>query len=612
MGARRTGHTWAPGIGWVKKQETESAKYDGFGDGWAMLLSFIRWFPDFLQDLFLSDEADYELTLIQRVIMRVNARYQYVDITGSRSLTKTFSSMNEAMDEMILWPGIKFSYYGPSYKQMAKIASQTYRQIQKDYPGIAKHFIVDSDSADKFQISTPFGSRLAITAFRGDNVHAVIAEEYAQEKDPPFDAEEYRRVVLPSVRLAYKTKGKKDMTYVPYKQHTITSAGRRQNHSYETRERHYTMMQRGESAFVMDVPYDVLLLLQMRPWQWAEGLKAELTPEEWMREMESYYTGTDENPIVSDATLSESRCLMMMEEHHCCFDKDNKLNPEDVIYVVGYDVSYASGARNAKCAAAVIKCTKQTAWMKKDKYLKQAVWINDWEPKDPMVQAKKLKQVWARYYYDGSQAYIAIDAWQYGTAVAQALMTDLGDGLPPLCCYEHSMFADCELDGALPVIYPIRAGGVGTTDPDSDMVRYMETQFAYHNIELLTSNHAAGMEQYKRYHRIKDDHNDYAIYLPYKKTVELVGQIQNLKKQTTDRGVFEKRISNKIQRDSWSALKYACRFAQILERKYLMKAKRKSDWDNALKNKHTTNNPQTGSARNGRLITGRSGGRRFS
>ena len=160
--------------------------------------------------------------------------------------------------------------------------------------------------------------------------------------------------------------------------------------------------------------------------------------------------------------------------------------PEDVIYVVGYDVSYASGARNAKCAAAVIKCTKQTVWMKKDKYLKQAVWINDWEPKDPMVQAKKLKQVWARYYYDGSQAYIAIDAWQYGTAVLQALMTDLGDGLPPLCCYEHSMFADCELDGALPVIHPIRAGGVGTTDPDSDMVRYMETQFAYHNIELLT------------------------------------------------------------------------------------------------------------------------------
>ena len=62
-----------------------------------------------------------------------------------------------------------------------------------------------------------------------------------------------------------------------------------------------------------------------------------------------------------------------------------------------------------------------------------------------------------------------------------------------------------------------------------------------------------------------------------------VGQIQNLKKVPAAAGVSEKRISKRIQRDSWSAMKYSLRLAQILERTYLVKQQRQSDWDNILK-----------------------------
>ena len=150
-----------------------------------------------------------------------------------------------------------------------------------------------------------------------------------------------------------------------------------------------------------------------------------------------------------------------MEEHHCCRDRDNKFRPEDVIYVVAYDVSYADGAQNAKCAAAVIKLTKQAGFLKRDKYLKQIVWLQDWRPTDHMLQAKRLKELWAKFTYEGSQTYIAIDAWQYGTAVLTDLMGDLQDGLAPLCVYKHKSFTEFELEGAVPIIYPIRAGGNG-------------------------------------------------------------------------------------------------------------------------------------------------------
>ena len=594
-------------------ESSDLANYDGLDEGWTLLISFIRIYPDFLLDLFHSDESDYgEEELIQRIIMRAKARYQYVDITGCRGLTKTSTTFKEELVEGLVWPGTRTSYYGPSYKQTAKIGAQTYHQLEKDYPGLCRNYVIKAEGLDRFEIITPYKTNFSITAMRGDNVHKVVAEEYAQEGFTSFDSEEYKRVVLPAVRLQYMVKGRPDPNYIRFKQHSITSAGRRQNHAYETRCRHYMMMQRGESAFVMDVPFDVVLLSGMRPVAWAENLRNSLTPDEWAREMESRYTGADENPVISDSALTESRCLTVMEEHHCCKDTRNELLPEDVSYIIGYDVSYADGAKNAKCACVVIKCTPQKEWIKRDKFLKQVVWVDDWFPMPAEEQAKKLKSIWNRYCVPGSKAYIAIDAWQYGSSVLQSLMTDLGDGLNPLCIFNHKSYTAFELENALPCIYPIKAGGAGTTDPDAEMIRYAELQFEYHNVQLLTRDYQDGMEAYKNYHNIKDDAADYSIYQPYKKTNELISQIQNLKKVPNSSGVAEKRISQRIQRDSWSALKYALRMAQVLEQNQLLAAiHARNDWTEQIakyKDDAFKGNVQK-SRTGGRLVSERRGGR---
>ena len=146
------------------------------------------------------------------------------------------------------------------------------------------------------------------------------------------------------------------------------------------------------------------------------------------------------------------------------------------------------------------------------------------------------------------------------------------------------------------------------------MIRNAEVQFDNRNVELLTGNYTAGIEAYKRLHRIKDDASDYAIYVPYKKTNELVGQIQNLKKVPTAGGVSEKRISKRIQRDSWSAVKYGLRLAQILERTFLVKERYTSDWDDVLKqyddsNTDTPNDNSIGQPINSRIPIKRTGGR---
>lgn len=612
---RRKASVWTPNVGWVKKSTTTERDYSEYSesDSWAFLISFWRWYPDIMLDMFRSKNAKYSLELIQRVILRAFARYQFVTITGCRSLTKTTCNMDSMAVSGILWPEKKTSYYGPSYKQQAELAKVAFHDFQEDYPLLAKHYMIDAEAKDVWGISTKYGSTVTINAIRGKNVHDVTAEEFAQEEAPPFDHDEFKTVVLYAVRLVHMVQGKKDPTYIPYQQRAITSAGRKQNPSFTTRCNHLTAMRRGQSAFVMDVPWQVIVLSQMRTYTWAMQRKQESTVEKWMREMESRYTGTDENPIVRDEVLTDCRQILLMEEHSCCKDRDNKLLPEDVIYVIGYDVSYEDSKNNAKCACVVVKLTKQKEWLKRDHYLKQVVWVDDWPPPNsPMAQAKMLKSVWHRYCYPGSQAYIAIDSWQYGKSVVQALMADLHDELAPLCIYNHESETEYELEDAEPVIYPIKAGGIGTTDPDSEMIRNAELQFENRNVLLLTASRTDGIEAFRRYHRIKDQLTDSQIDRPYRKTAELVGQIQNLKKIPTGSGCAEKRISKAIQRDSWSALKYALRFAQKLERINLVKEKRKSEWDEMIKEyaDHGIEVIGVPTENSGRMVAPRIGGRR--
>lgn len=616
--ARRAGKAWTSSQGWVSVKPTAERDYTDYEDAWwAFLIWVFRWYPDKLLDLVRSDEADFaNEEIMQRVMVRAYARKREVAITGTRSLTKTSTKMKYAMVNGLVWPGTQSAYYGPSYKQLAAIGGKTYHQIEHDYPILAKHWRVSAESKDDFKIETDGGSAFYISAMRGDNLHDVTAEEYAQEENPPFDYNEYSTVVLPAVRLWHNISGERDKNFVGYKKHAITSAGRKQNHAFQTRCKVMKKMTQGESAFAIDISWESIVLMQMRPYEWAQGLREELTAEKWMREMESRYTGADEFPVLSDEVLTDSQRVLVMETEHCCKDPHPKLAPEEVIYIVGYDVSYEDSAKNAKCACVVLKLTRQREYLKRDRFLKQLVYIDDWPPPDQSkAQARRVKAIWNRFCYDGSQTYIAIDSWQYGRGVLEDLMTDLGDGLPPLCVKNHAAYAAAELPGAIPVIYPIKAGGTGVTDPDFEMLKYAQTEFEHHNVELLTLNANEGVEAYKRAHRIRDDDRDYQFAQPYQKCRELSGQIQNLKLVPSGAGMSEKRISKAIQRDSWSATKYALRLAQLIEREELLTeihGRNKSDWASALDRfKENKVAPPISTGSSGRLVTARRGGRRF-
>lgn len=550
---------------WVDTDKERKQNYDAYdADACALLVSYWRWYPDKFLDLIESENSDYSLELIQRVNLRAFCRYQNVFVTGSRGTTKTYAVFLSDLVKGVLWPGIQQAYYGPSLKQTADICAKTWKQIEKNYPMLAAMWNVVSMSSDRFVLETKFGSRISITAMRGDNIHCVTAEEAAQEETgQQFDYDQFEAVVTPAVRLLRMVGKKPDINFPQNQFQYITSAGSQQNRAFEKRLSAYKEMREGKSAFAIDIPSAVSVVSGIRTISWLRKLKGDLTPDKYLREAESIWTGTSENPILKDLTLTQSKTLTMMEYSHCG-------NPKS-IYVIGNDNSYRDGGNNAKCAYAVFRCDPKDG-IEAGTFDKKLVYVQDNPPpKEALEQARQLKAFWLRYTMKNAEpAYIAIDARAYGTSVIEFLHKDLKDGLPPLCCMNHD-YAELELPGALPVIYPIIATGgfnEGVHDSDAAMIEYAEREWEHGNVQMLISNIQEGLKAYKLFHKIKTDEMDVAISYPYLKTRELCGQIGNLKKRMSGFGFTEERISKSIQRDMWSATKYALRVIKILEDRY--------------------------------------------
>lgn len=576
---------------WLKEETSEKFNYlaeDTRAEG--LIISFFRWFPDYFLDVLESPNAEFGLALPERLNLRIFARYHESHITGPRGIGKTYVAVGGDLLDQILWPGTVTRYVGPAQEQVAELARVAFHQIERNYPVVGGYFRVRSETKNRFEIETPFGSQFAINAIQGGNCSQIKVEESGQIVFPVFDHATFQTKTLPTKRLRRMVGKKADPLHIDYKIGYITNGSTQQNDDYtQYRGECIQHMQNGgvevgtgiRKAFACDYSWEMEVLTGIRDMAYVMELKSKLTPEDWLRQMCGMYTGASDNPIVRDSILTESKALKVMEERHC--------GDPDVSYIIGYDVSYADGANNAKCALTVLKLEEQKTWQKRDRYMKSLVYLFD-SPPPPMDidQARTLKAYWRRFSMEGGNGvcYIAIDAWQYGSAVVQWLHQDLGDGNPPFCTVNHE-FPNIEQPGAMPVIYPIKAvGSSGSNtkhDPDAEMIRYAELEFEHGNVKLLTTNVYEGVEAYKKAHGIKDDENNEYIARPYMETKSLCGQITNLIKKVTGTGIGEQRISARIQRDKWSALKYALRYAQLLEIQELeSRNKQENEWAEEL------------------------------
>lgn len=572
---------WSPKQGkWIKTKKTQAFDYDSLNKkSLAFLISFFRWYPDYFYDLIQSENAKYELELIQRVMLRIFARYRNVYITGARGTTKTYVVMLGKCHDGLFFPGENIRYCAPNQKQSAVLASQAFREACENYPLLETWWDRRNDNNMMFRISTVYGSLFTMYAPRGDNSSQTVAEEMGQEGELGFDMETYEKDIAPTRRQTRTVNKIPDKCCVQLKAHHIGNACSKTNRAYTVhRAGALKDMLFGDDydGYVLDIPWEVPLLCQIRDIAYYKSQKKSMTPEDWLREHCAIYTGTGVNPMIPDAVLARSQKLMTMEEEHC--------GDKNAIYIISHDASNVDSPGNADCADVVLKLTRYQDKDREDVYRKQVVYLNNYPPQDTFTaQGRKVKELWRKYCLpEGSDTYIVVDANGIGDSVVQELIKPSPDGIP-LCTIGHVAHVNIEQPGAREVIYPLKAGVKGSKDADSDIVNYAQAEFAHGNVELLTSKQSDGIEQYKRLHGIKDNFMDSMIVKPYRFTEKLVQQISNLQVTTTGLSFKEKRKSKYIQRDMWSALKYALWFAHLLEMQ--LKGEiygAKSDWQEEI------------------------------
>ena len=585
---------------YIKKESRAGVDYDKFATPcWALLISFFRWYPDIMEDICKGENPEFENGLINRMMKRYMARYQETFTTGSRGLGKTSTIVADKCDKGISWPGEITGYYAPVEKQAAPLSSAAFATYQRNCPVLAAHWAKNSDAQEHFKASTKNGSQFIMSIDRGINTSGVVAEECAQEDKNPFNFAEFNQVVLGTNRLTYKVGGKDDPTHIDSQIHYITSATRKENEAFPVYMDTRRAMMAGENAFALSIPWQVPVLCRMKSYSYYMMLKKKLTAEQFMRECESKWTGSIENPILKDADVQRSRTIKVMEDRHC--------GDPECFYILGYDVSFRDRAGNAMTAMAVLKCTRQMHTERKDYYKKQLVYIEERRPPESAAaHAALIKKRWRDYSLeDGKAAYIIIDAQNYGEAVLEALHTDLGDGNPPMCTMTNDLPALTQ-PGAIPCIYPMRATyGTGGSDPNSVMLDYAERSFENGDVFMLTASLYDGMKAYKLKHGIKDDRRDVEIQAPYSATNRLCRQIANLQKKYNSVGWTEQEISKYINKDMWSAFLYSLRMAQRLEKDELYYLnRRKNEWEEYAK-QFTT--PQAGAYNAGKKRVGRQG-----
>lgn len=566
---------------WLKAERTRTFDYDAVDrESACFLVSFFRWYPDYLADLLRSPAARYRLELPQRIMMRVIARYRNVYITGPRGVTKTYVIILSKMIEGLLFPGELMRYVAPAQVQAAKLAAQAYRQIEKDYPLLAGMWHRLNDREAMFRIGTDYGSEFTMYAPRGDNCMQVVAEEAAQEGKDGFDMQKFEADILPTVRMERFLNRRRDPVHINLKNNFISNASTRQNRAY-TKYRHEALrdMLRGGpyEGYALDMSWVTSLIGGIRSIGYIRNMRASLSADNWLREMCGRYVGSSDNPMLSDEILSRSKRLMVMEDRHC--------GDPNAIYIVAHDVSYEEGQKNARCADVVWKLTRYESAVKRDKYRKQAVWVDSYPPPPTeAIQASALRALWYRYCLTGGQTtYLVVDARSVGKTVVQELMKPAGDGVPNLCCYRHMAYTDIEQPGALPVIYPVKASTRGGVDEDGFMIDYARREWEQGNVELLTANIADGVEAYRLAHGVRDDFQDARIAAPYRQTEGLCQEIQNLRTEVSGVSLKERRKSAAIQRDRWSAAKYGLRMAALLEETLVRETYRaRSSWSEVI------------------------------
>lgn len=528
---------------------------------WRELCSYFRWYPDRFLDFINPQDAKISLYFYQRIYLRIMMRYRKVFITATRGTSKSYLQNLSFILRCIMYPRVKLFVTCVGKEQAAKISQDCIDDIFEHFPLLKDEVKTFIRSKDYTKLIFHNGSRYDVVQMRdstrGGRRHGGAIEEICDKK---FDGDMLNSVVIPLMandRIAMC--GKVDPNENHKSELYITTASNQQHFAYKKMLEVYSDQIHGKSAFCVGNSYELPCMFGQLDIDFVEDLKESPTYAitDFMREYESIYTGSNSDNLVSEEKLNKARFVRCAEWEHC--------GDDNIDYVLAYDVAREEGNENALSSLVVLKLTPKND----GSYIKEVVNIFNMEGTHDTIQAKFLKQKVNEF----KPKILVVDANGLGSGVVDQLVLKLDDGNPPYSVVNRPDYRKYEQPDSIPMVFALKAQEKETKN--TDIINRFMTMMNKIDVGLLVNQTNGLKELEKKYKRkIKESEEIAELQTPYIVTGIMCEQIMNLRYKQQGNNTQIERMSNRIQKDMFSALSYGLFWVYLDERKNMERKRR--------------------------------------
>lgn len=531
------------------------------------LISFFREYPDYFLDYIKTENTMFDLLPFQRVYLRAFFRYKRVGIVASRGISKTYLNVLAHYLKCILYPNNSLCIAMPTKEQSAKVVKEKIEEYWRDYPLLKNELVLNKCQFQKDYVRLVFknGSTLDTLTVgessRGLRAQGISLEEIVDERMDAKTINEVIRPILAQPRMVVGHGVDKENEYSKTEAY-VTTASHRQSYCYDKFASLFGEMVEGKPTIVLGTSYEMGTNFGTLDIEDVNEKMDDPTysPLSFDREYRSIFTGSSERSLVSADEMNETRVLTSPIWKASRDD----INDPNVHYVLSYDVARASGNANANSSLVVIKMIDRGDGT----YVKHLVNLFTMEGTHFLNQAKFLKQKVKEY----NARILCIDANGLGAGLVDQLTSEIDDN-PPYSVVNDDKFNILKKPNSVPMIFAISSQSRGTKN--ENIINHFMATIANNDIKMLKAESQAKSEI-----REKDPYKFADKLLPFIQTDRLVDEVMNLEYVNNGNTGTVKQVSQKIQKDRFSALSYGLYWIYLEEIRN--KNKRKAPIDDSM------------------------------
>lgn len=531
----------------LSKKKTSMRSFSETKKDWRKYCSYWRKYPDRFLDFVAGENPKIKLYFYQRLMLRILFRYQIVYFCMTRGSAKSFIQILALYLKCIMFPNSYYFIAAPTKMQAAKISQENIENIWNFFPLLRAEVKKEFFHNDYTKLIFMNGSRLDVVqvaeSSRGGRRHGGSVEEIV---DNTMKKDTLQTVVIPMMansRLA--TCGGVDPNEIHKFTYYVTTAGTRQSFAYEKLMEVTALMAQGKSAFSLGAGFELACMHGQLDEAFINDLREQPTTNlaGFGREYMSEWSGTSENSLVTMEDLQASRVLTKAEEKHS--------GEKDVSYVLSYDVARAEGAANANSALVVIKLIPRGDGT----YQKHVVNCYSFEGTHFLEQALFLK----RKANDFKARMVVIDSNGLGSGLIDQLVLEIDDN-PSWSVVNDERYLRYKLENSVPLIYALKSQSKEMKASDIHNI-FMQT-ISNQKVKLLHTESQArtSRERKKNIDQLAKE------LMPYTMTDLMCEEILNLEYKQSGNQTQVKQISNRINKDKFSALEYGLWYVHTLEK----------------------------------------------